>query len=72
MQQEIDNNNDGFRDVPFSKTASVLNRWEYDGKKFKDLNALCMAYDHDEYPVDLIVKNSCKGLAATVKMKLIK
>jgi hypothetical protein len=45
---------------------------EYDGKKFKDLNALCMAYDHDEYPTDLIMKNSCKGLAATVKMKLIK
>lgn len=45
---------------------------EYDGKKFKDLNAVCMAYEMDEYPTDLIVKNSCKGLAATVKMKMIK
>ena len=45
---------------------------EYDGKKFKDINAVCMAYEYDEYPTDLIVKNSCKGLAATVKMKLIK
>lgn len=45
---------------------------EYDGKRFKDLNALCMAYETDEYPVDLILKNSHKGLAATVKMKLIK
>lgn len=45
---------------------------EYDGKRFKDLNAMCMAYETDEYPVDLILKNTHKGLAATVKMKLIK
>jgi hypothetical protein len=45
---------------------------EYDGKKFKDLNALCMAYESNEYPIDLIIKNSHKGLAATVKMKMIK
>ncbi len=45
---------------------------EYDGKKFKDLNAICMAYEMDEYPIDLILKNSHKGLAATVKMKMIK
>lgn len=45
---------------------------EYDGKRFKDINAVCMSYEMDEYPVDLILKNSYKGLAATVKMKLIK
>lgn len=45
---------------------------EYDGKRFKDLNAVCMGYEMDEYPVDLILKNTSKGLAATVKMKLIK
>jgi hypothetical protein len=45
---------------------------EYDGKKFKDINAVCMAYEMNEYPTDLIIKNSCKGLAATVKMKMIK
>lgn len=44
---------------------------EYDGKKFKDLNAICMAYEMDEYPTELIMKNSCKGLAATVKMKML-
>lgn len=45
MQQEIDNNNDGFRDVPFSKTASVLNRWEYDGKKFEARFGVNAYYD---------------------------
>lgn len=45
---------------------------EYDGKRFKDINAVCMAYEMDEYPTDLILKNTHKGLAATVKMKLIK
>lgn len=44
---------------------------EYDGKRFKDLNAICMAYEMDEYPVDLILKNTHKGLAAKVKMKLL-
>ena len=45
---------------------------EYDGKRFKDINAVCMAYEMNEYPTDLILKNTYKGLAATVKMKLIK
>ena len=45
---------------------------EYDGKRFKDINAVCMAYEMNEYPTDLILKNTHKGLAATVKMKLIK
>lgn len=45
---------------------------EYDGKRFKDLNAVCMAYELNEYPTDLIVKNSYKGLAAKVKIKTIK
>jgi hypothetical protein len=31
-----------------------------------------MAYEMDEYPTDLILKNTYKGLAATVKMKMIK
>lgn len=44
---------------------------EYDGKRFKDLNAICMAYELNEYPVDLILKNTHKGLAATVKMKML-
>jgi hypothetical protein len=44
---------------------------EYDGKKFKDMNELCNAYEINEYPTDLIVKNSSKGLAAKVKMKMI-
>jgi hypothetical protein len=45
---------------------------EYDGKRFKDLNAVCMAYEMNEYPTDLILKNTHKGLSAIVKMKLIK
>jgi len=45
---------------------------EYDGRKFKDLNEMCVAYETNEYPIDLIIKNSHKGLAAIVKMKLIK
>lgn len=45
---------------------------EYDGKRFKDINAVCMAYNLNEYPTDLILKNTYKGLGATVKMKLIK
>lgn len=35
MAQEIDRNHDQFRDVPLSKTASILNRWEYTGKRFE-------------------------------------
>jgi len=35
MQQEIDRNNDGFRDTPMNKTASFLHRWEYTGNRFE-------------------------------------
>jgi outer membrane receptor for ferrienterochelin and colicins len=32
---EMDNNGDGFRDLPMGKTASFLNRWDYRGKKME-------------------------------------
>lgn len=32
---EVDNNKDGFRDVPHGKNASFLNRWRYDGKRME-------------------------------------
>lgn len=35
VSQEIDGNNDGFRDLPLSKNLSFLNRWRYDGKRME-------------------------------------
>ena len=32
---EVDNNKDGFRDIPLSKNASFLNRWNYNGKRME-------------------------------------
>lgn len=32
---ENDNNKDGFRDIPLSQTASLLNRWSYEGERFE-------------------------------------
>lgn len=45
MQSEHDRNNDGFRDVPLSKTASFLNRWEYNGDKFESRFGVNAYYD---------------------------
>ena len=45
MFAEIDNNNDGFRDIPLSQTASVLNRWSYNGKRFEMKLMLSGNYD---------------------------
>lgn len=45
MQQEIDRNNDGFRDLPLSKTASFLNRWEYTGDRFETRFGVNAYYD---------------------------
>lgn len=33
FDKEIDQNNDGFRDINLSKNVSVLNRWKYQGEK---------------------------------------
>ena len=55
------------------KAGETVFIWpEYDGKRFKDINEVCVAYDMNEYPIELIKKNSHKGLAATVNLKLIK
>ncbi|MES2588304.1 MAG: TonB-dependent receptor [Bacteroidota bacterium] len=35
LQNEVDENKDSFRDVPFSKNISLLNRWRYDGKRME-------------------------------------
>ena len=35
MFGEMDNNNDGFRDVPKGNNNAFLNRWSYRGKKFE-------------------------------------
>jgi outer membrane receptor for ferrienterochelin and colicins len=32
---DMDNNGDGFRDLPMGKTVSFLNRWDYRGKKME-------------------------------------
>ncbi|MGB0933439.1 MAG: TonB-dependent receptor [Lishizhenia sp.] len=32
---EVDRNNDGFRDIPFTENVSLLNRWNYQGKLFE-------------------------------------
>ena len=32
---DVDNNNDGFRDIPVGMNASFLNRWETQGKNFE-------------------------------------
>lgn len=48
LQQEVDNNDDSFRDLPTSKTASFLNRWEYDGKRFETRFGVNAYYDQRE------------------------
>jgi outer membrane receptor for ferrienterochelin and colicins len=48
MQTEHDRNNDGFRDLPLSKTASFLNRWEYNGEKFESRFGVNAYYDERE------------------------
>ncbi len=35
LQSNWDKNKDGFRDIPLSKTLSVFNRWQYDGRKME-------------------------------------
>jgi len=45
LQQEIDRNGDKFRDVPLSKTASFLNRWEYNGERFESRFGVSAYYD---------------------------
>ncbi len=35
MLGEMDNNKDGFRDIPMGYNASVLNRWSYQGSKME-------------------------------------
>lgn len=45
MQQEIDRNSDGFRDVPLSKTLSFLHRWEYTGDRFESKFGFTGYYD---------------------------
>lgn len=35
LLSEIDENKDGFRDLPLSKNLAFLNRWRYDGKKME-------------------------------------
>lgn len=45
LQQEIDRNGDKFRDVPLSRTASFLHRWEYNGKRFESRLGVNAYYD---------------------------
>jgi len=45
MQQEVDRNGDGFRDVPLSKTLSLLHRWEYTGDRFEARFGVTGYYD---------------------------
>jgi outer membrane receptor for ferrienterochelin and colicins len=35
MFGEMDSNRDGFRDIPMSRTAALINRWSYQGKKME-------------------------------------
>lgn len=45
LQTETDRNNDGFRDVPLNKTASILNRWDYQGERFETKFGVSAYYD---------------------------
>jgi outer membrane receptor for ferrienterochelin and colicins len=45
---EVDNNSDGFRDIPLSKTTSLLNRWSYNGKNFEMKFILSGNYDEKQ------------------------
>ncbi len=45
---EVDNNKDGFRDIPLSQTASVLNRWSYEGKNFEMKFMISGLYDEKQ------------------------
>lgn len=45
LQTEWDMNRDGFRDVPLNRSASVMNRWEYTGKKFESRFGVNAYYD---------------------------
>ncbi len=42
---ENDNNKDGFRDIPLSQTASVMNRWSYSGEKMEMKFMITGSYD---------------------------
>jgi outer membrane receptor for ferrienterochelin and colicins len=47
MQKNIDNNDDGFRDIPFSKQLNLYNRWNYhSGKKLE--SQFGIKFIHDE------------------------
>lgn len=45
MQHDLDRNKDGFRDMPLNKTASAMNRWEYNGKNFESRFGVNAYYD---------------------------
>ncbi len=45
---EVDNNKDGFRDIPMSKNASFLNRWNYNGKRMEAQLGINSYYESKE------------------------
>lgn len=45
---EVDNNKDGFRDIPMSKNASFLNRWNYNGKRMEAQMGVNAYYESKE------------------------
>jgi outer membrane cobalamin receptor len=45
---EVDNNKDGFRDLPMSKNASFLNRWNYNGKRMEAQMGVNAYYEFKE------------------------
>lgn len=48
MFGEIDQNKDGFRDIPLGKNASFLNRWRYDGKRMEAQFGINTYYESKE------------------------
>jgi outer membrane receptor protein involved in Fe transport len=45
---EVDNNKDGFRDIPMSKNAAFLNRWNYNGKRMESQLGVNAYYESKE------------------------
>src|SRR5690606_8978639 len=48
MFGEIDQNKDGFRDIPMGKNLSFMNRWNYQGKRMEAQFGVNSYYENKE------------------------
>ncbi len=62
--QEVDNNNDGFRDLPLGTLFSGMNRWKYTGEKFESQFGI-RAYYEDKSSGQLNAERNSQNLYGT-------